>query len=111
VTRGEDDDMARERPKVRITVLQTLRNKELYDRYAVELSPRCPKLKEGQQFVSEDLWMPEGFCDWAWSDIHRDVAVLCAGGSYPWMREKGVAVACCTDAFRPVVFLLEKLEG
>jgi uncharacterized repeat protein (TIGR04076 family) len=54
--------------------------------------------------------MPEGFCDWAWADIQRDVAVLCSGGDYPWIKLKGATVACCTDAFRPVTFLIERIN-
>ncbi|MFC1804030.1 TIGR04076 family protein [Thermoproteota archaeon] len=31
-------------------------------------------------------------------------------GNYPWLNEKGKAVACCTDGLRPVIFLLERIN-
>jgi len=102
--------MGRPRPKVSITVLRTRTDRELLDTYAIDLSPTCPVHREGQKYMSRDLEMPEGFCDWAWADIQRDVAVICSGGDYPWSRKKGAAVACCTDAFRTVVFLIERVE-
>jgi uncharacterized repeat protein (TIGR04076 family) len=54
--------------------------------------------------------MPEGFCNWAWRDVYKDVAVLAYGGNfYPWV-EKGTAITCCTDGIRPVSFIMERLE-
>ena len=103
--------MTRKKPEVRITILKTDSNKELYDIYVKDLAPVCPIFREGQQFVSKDLFMPEGFCDWAWADIQRDVAVLCSGGDYPWIKLEGATVACCTDAFRPVTFLIERINN
>ncbi|RLB26553.1 MAG: TIGR04076 family protein, partial [Deltaproteobacteria bacterium] len=29
---------------------------------------------------------------------------------YPWLKQKGVAIACCTDGLRPVIFKLERIE-
>jgi uncharacterized repeat protein (TIGR04076 family) len=64
---------------------------------------------DGQQFLSEGLKMPEGFCSWAWADIQRDVTVLAVGGNFPWVKEEGVMISCCTDGFRPVLFKLERV--
>jgi uncharacterized repeat protein (TIGR04076 family) len=53
--------------------------------------------------------MPPSFCSWAWGDIQRDVAHLAMGGDFPWMRQRGTMITCCTDGLRPVVFKLERI--
>jgi len=52
---------------------------------------------------------PEKFCGWAWRDIYKDVSVLAFGGDFDWTKP-GVAITCCTDGNRPVVFKLERME-
>jgi uncharacterized repeat protein (TIGR04076 family) len=32
------------------------------------------------------------------------------GADLPWMTHPGKAVTCCTDGFRPVSFLVERIE-
>ena len=96
--------------KVRITVAKRLSNPDLLARYGKKLPPQCQATNDGQVFVSEGFKMPEGFCPWAWADIQRDVAVLECGGNFGWVSEPGVGVSCCTDGFRPVVFLLERID-
>jgi uncharacterized repeat protein (TIGR04076 family) len=49
------------------------------------------------------------FCSWAWADIQRDVVHLALGGDFPWIKEKGIGISCCTDGLRPVIFKLERL--
>jgi len=100
--------MRMERNDVKITVLGTTENPEIFGEYAAEgVKPRCPLMEEGREFISEAMRMPEGFCSWAWADIQRDVAHLTMGGSFPWMKEPGTMISCCTDGLRPVVFRLE----
>jgi len=53
--------------------------------------------------------MPPDFCSWAWADIQRDVAHLALGGDFPWMKQRGTMITCCTDGLRPVVFRLERI--
>jgi len=31
------------------------------------------------------------------------------GGDFPWMRQRGTMITCCTDGLRPVVFKLERV--
>ena len=67
--------------------------------------------KEGQEFiVSENGDMPEGFCHWAWNDIYKVVITLMFGGSFPWMKEEGTSVSCCTDGYRPVIFEIRRIK-
>jgi uncharacterized repeat protein (TIGR04076 family) len=73
----------------------------------------CRLLAEGQSWVI-DGWpdMPESFpCNSAWADIRDDVATVAFGGSQPWMAKAGTAMTCCNDGFRPVSFLVERIEA
>jgi uncharacterized repeat protein (TIGR04076 family) len=36
--------------------------------------------------------------------------MIAFGADLPWMKEKGAAVTCCSDGFRPVSFLVERIE-
>jgi uncharacterized repeat protein (TIGR04076 family) len=52
--------------------------------------------------------MPEGFCSWACADIQKYVMTLARGDDFLGVRE-GTYVTCCTDGFRPVFFLIERI--
>jgi len=96
-------------PKVKITVTRRLFNKEEADKYTRHPWTPCSTFKEGQEFISDGVLMPEGFCSWAWSDIEKQVMTLSHGGNFSGCKE-GVSVACCSDGFRPVIFVLERME-
>jgi uncharacterized repeat protein (TIGR04076 family) len=101
---------------VKITVVKTLETGDLFDEHAsAGVTPVCTGVNAGQVFVSkgETLRMPEGFCSWAWADIQwadiqRDVVHLALGGDFPWMKQRGTTLTCCTDGLRPVIFKLER---
>ena len=95
---------------VRITVIKKLETGEVYEEYAGDLAkPSCAAVSVGDEFVSKNMSIPEGFCSWAWADIQRDVAHLSMGGEFPWMKKEGTMVSCCTDGLRPVLFKLERI--
>jgi uncharacterized repeat protein (TIGR04076 family) len=100
--------------KVKITVLETSVNQELVDRFATRpktISP-CTALKAGQEFTTDEVGMPAGFCPWAWNDIYKVVVAYFANGSFGMWGEDGDSmIACCTDGERPVYFKLEKLTA
>ncbi len=106
--------------KVKITVIKTLNTEELHGDSdlgcsAGILTPTCPVFKKGQEFIwplsGDNSSMPEGFnCGGAWADIYRHIEVLAFHGQHYWMDQDGKYLACCTDGFRPVVFLLERLD-
>ena len=101
---------------VKITVIEKALHADLAAKLRnADLKP-CDSLELGQKFIA-GLNMPDGFCAWAWQDIYRMVLALQTGGSFNrglftgWMREDNTAVACCTDGFRPVSFLMERVES
>jgi uncharacterized repeat protein (TIGR04076 family) len=53
--------------------------------------------------------MPSSFCAWAWADLQRDMVAMFHGASYPWIKQKGTIISCCTDGLRPVLFKIEKI--
>lgn len=99
----------------KITVLKKMLDTELAEEYCEsEVSP-CLCFQEGQEFVA-GFEKPQNFCDWAWNDIHKYVAVLLSSGNFStdafkgWMKDEKTMIACCTDGVRPVVFKIERLD-
>lgn len=105
--------MSKKRPQVKITVLKRTLNADLVEQYMEpELSyGACNHLRDGQEFVTDLPWeVPEGFCTWAWADIRGDIQTIMLGGELPWMKERHVAIAMCSDVFRPVIFKIERVD-
>jgi len=105
---------------LKITVLRRLALPDLVEEYmgdsvkAARLaSPKCDLFYDGQEFILDSLTTaPEGFCVWAWADLHKEILTLENGGTMqPWIRYPGTALACCTDALRPVIFKLERIDN
>lgn len=98
---------------VKITVLRRFSPSEVFKASPVThvgSFGKCELLKDGQEFiVGKDGKMPEGFCTSAWFAIYPNVRLLRFGGDLPYYKEKGVAVNCCIDGLRPVVFKLERI--
>lgn len=99
--------------KVKITVLKRFSPSEVFKKSPVTPATpleECELFRDGQEFiVNEDLRMPEGFCTSAWVSIYSNIRLLGFGGDLPWFKEKGVAVNCCIDGLRPVIFRLERI--
>lgn len=98
--------------KIKITVLRRFDPSEVFVRSPVTpVAPmgRCELLKDRQEFIVEDMKMPKEFCTSAWVSIYSNVRLLAFGGDLPWYKEKGIAINCCIDGLRPVVFKLERI--
>ena len=98
--------------KLRITVLRRLGPSDIFEELPVNrqdwMTP-CNLYEEDQEFLLESPSMPEGFCPSAWRAIYHNVRTLGYGGELPFHDEGNVAVNCCTDGLRPVVFKIERL--
>jgi len=98
--------------KIKITVLKRFSPSEVFETSPVTpVAPlgACDLFTEGQEFIVENLKMPEGFCTSAWVSIYSNVRILGFDGDLPWFKEKGVSVNCCIDGLRPVIFKLERI--
>lgn len=100
--------------KCKITVVKRTINQDLIDEHVRDTGEsvgRCSAFEDGQEFIIEGFAKkPDGFCDWAWASIHKDVVVVMFGGAYPWLKRPGTAITCCTDGLRPVIFSVERVE-
>lgn len=102
---------------VKITVIRKYRTEDIYSnkesapiKLNEDFQTSCPFLEVGDEFIVNDIYScPSGFCARAFADIDRDLTLLHFGGDFPWSKEKGKAVSCCTEGLRPVFFLLERL--
>ena len=97
--------------KARITVIRKAFHRDVIDEYLPHLSAEaeaCPVVEEGQEFVVDGPFpsKPEGFCDWAWVDIHRTVALTMMGAN----PTPGTEFTCCSDGLRPVTFRIQRIE-
>ncbi len=101
--------------KVKITVVKVSDINEIHKDTkslgcSADIAPRCGKFEVGQEFVTDMQSIPQNFCPHAFCDISHHINVLCEGGDYYWMNEKGKVLVCCTDGFRPVFFCLERID-
>ena len=103
--------------KLRIAVLKRMENPEIVRAYwkpafAERYAGPCAHFEEGQEFTLTH-WdgPPEGFCTWAWADIHKEIMLMLGGGSHPAFKSPNVAIACCSDGMKPVVFKIERIEA
>jgi uncharacterized repeat protein (TIGR04076 family) len=56
--------------------------------------------------------IPDSFCNWAWLDIQRDVAMIEYGATpLPKQKNPHSMISCCTCGARPVIFRIEKVEN
>lgn len=102
--------------KCKITVLKRTLNADIAKEYCKKEFAACPRNREGQEFISANFEKPEGFCSWAWCDISKFVIALMTNGNFAeghyegWMKDKNTVIACCTDALRPVIFKIERID-
>ena len=102
--------------ELKITVLKAFSSEEAFGKAkAEELGAKpnnvCSVMKEGAVFtVKEDGNIPEEFCTWMWHDIYRAVVTLRMGGNFPWAKEEGTIISCCSDGMRPVIVKIERIK-
>lgn len=104
-------------PRVRITVLKRAVFADICREYGAKeflehggCSP-CGRFQDGQVFILDrGLDKPDNFCTYAFADIRHELMVVLNGGSRPYVRPEGTAIVCCTDAMKPVLFKIERIE-
>ncbi|MBU1049576.1 TIGR04076 family protein [Candidatus Bipolaricaulota bacterium] len=99
---------------VRISVIKKDFNQELIQTYMAPhraASARPCAMDIGDSFlVSGTVMCPDGLCPWAWHDIESFVRIAAFEGKLPDQVPDNSWVRCCTDAFRPVTFLIEPID-
>ena len=97
---------------IRITALRKVDHRDLQALYENPIEHTCD-VAEGQQWVSVGGARPAGFCESAWESLRPFAEQLAAGGGHfydGWMRNPYSALISCNDGFRPVSFLLERID-
>jgi len=99
-----------ERMKARITVLKCMDNRRIQEQEHIEgRGGPCDAFEVGQTFVAG--WdVPNGFCSFAYADIHDDLVMIQCGGSPDHIGPEHTAISCCRDGLCPVVFKIERLD-
>ena len=70
----------------------------------------CEYFEDGQEiYLEENLKMPKGFCETAWRNFYHNIRTLGYGGDLPFFEETNLAINCCTDGMRPVIFKIERV--
>lgn len=104
----------KKKAKVKITVLKILYHEDLVKEYLLpehqETYGPCYRHHVGQEFIIDNFDKPEGFCSWAWSDIHREFISVMFNADFPNFKDEGTIIATCTDGLRPVVFKVERID-
>ena len=98
--------------KVKITVMRKVSHDDLIKEYENPIQHPCD-IRLNQVFVSVDVNKPDGLCESAWQSMYPFVLALASGGGdfYDgWMKNKNSAMVSCNDGFRPVSFLLERID-
>jgi uncharacterized repeat protein (TIGR04076 family) len=101
--------------KIKITVMRALTYEDVFGDDVPEYFPPsipspCGKHESGEVFITEGTDCPEGLCNWAYSDIQKEIVHIYHGGDNHWMEEPGVGYASCTDGMKPVLFRIERVE-
>lgn len=106
--------------KVKITVIERLDLREELSKRTtlpMQVPPcKCDKFEDGQEIIYQlgASGVPEGFCDWAWNDIFKDILAVCSRAAMVSKDEFSCvepAFTCCTDGYRPVIFKIEPYCG
>ena len=96
----------------KITVVRKTEYRDLMEIYENPIEHAC-NLNEGQIFISENGEKPQGLCDSAWESMSYFVKELSKGGGNfydGWMKNPASAMISCNDGFRPVSFLIERID-
>lgn len=97
---------------VKITAVRKADYKDLQALYENPIEHTCD-VREGMTWVSHDGCQPDGLCPEAWKSMREFVEALARGeGNFydGWMKNPGSAMISCNDGFRPVSFLLERVQ-
>lgn len=96
----------------KITVMKKTFHEDLSQKFENPILHACD-VKEGQVFITDGTYKPEGLCESAWGSISSFVMILACGGENiydGWMKNPKSAMISCNDGFRPVSFYIEVIE-
>ncbi|MBQ3084717.1 MAG: TIGR04076 family protein [Clostridia bacterium] len=98
--------------RIKITAIRKACYPDLMAKYENPIEHTCD-VEEGQIFYSENGQRPESLCESAWESMRSFAEALARGeGNFydGWMKNPYSALISCNDGFRPVSFLLERID-
>ena len=104
---------------IKITVVKTIAPEDVFrgdiPGYIPEESrTACTRHVVGDTFTSQTHECPDGFCNWAYADIQKDISDL-HYDSPPyyerWLKGHRVNYISCTNGLAPVIFKIERAHG
>jgi len=102
------------RHKCKITVLRRELYEDLQAEYSANLKAgKCELFREGQEWIVDErnyLINSQLICSYAWDAISKWVYAALQGGSMLRANDEKVAITCCNDGIRPVIFKLERID-
>jgi uncharacterized repeat protein (TIGR04076 family) len=103
--------MKPESPVIKITVERMFHPREISPQpFTSAIKDKCSIFKEGETYTYTGFQQPEGFCPIAWQAIYPYAFTLYKGGDLSsWYGDPDVAILCCPDGRRPVIFRLERV--
>ncbi len=104
-------EMEPEPPTIKITIEKVFHPKEISPKpFTSAIREQCSVFKEGETYSYTGFLQPEGFCPIAWQAIFPYALTLYKGGDLSsWYGDPDVAILCCPDGRRPVIFRLERI--
>lgn len=97
----------------KVTVVARNRNAELIRTFVQDPDGFlvCDQVEDDQEFIIDNPYvMPKNICAHAWADIRAQILAIASGGTFAGMKNPRMALATCTDPFRPVIFKIERME-
>lgn len=97
---------------VKITAVRQTVYEDLSLRWENPIEEACP-VRVGEVWLSHGGMRPEGLCESAWATLRPFVEALAHGeGDFfdGWMKNPYSALLSCNDGFRPMSFLVERVE-
>jgi uncharacterized repeat protein (TIGR04076 family) len=103
---------------IKITVVKTIAPEDVFrgdiPGYIPEESrTACTRHVVGDTFTSQTHECPDGFCNWAYADIQKDISDL-HYDSPPyyerWLKGHRVNYISCTNGLAPVIFKIERVH-
>ncbi len=96
---------------VKITILKKLKDEDIHREYAKDNLPVvCAKGEVGEEYISKNCDMPNGFCPGAWEGLKSKVSLLASGKNSPYVKQEGIAIHSCNDGLHPVIYKLERIK-
>ena len=98
--------------KIKITAIRKACYPDLIEKYENHIEHACD-IHEGQVWIANGWWKPNGMCDSAWEILSAFVMALAHGGTAfhdDWMKNPKSTMISCNDSFRPVSLYIEAMD-